>query len=233
MTRTRTWSVATALLVLLVIAAGWFLLVAPKHASADQARTEAAAQESTNAGLQAQIAQLQAQQKDLPKQQAIIADIQQRIPQNPQLPALIRSLSSMAVASNVQVRSLTPLALVATQAAAPTDAVGPNGETLQVVTMAVEVDGTYYNVERFLNKVEQLKRSLLVTGIDMQVGTVAVSSGMSPTLKTTLTLRAFTVSSAVAPGTSPLNSAGTGATGTTKTGTPSSTSTTSSSTTAH
>ncbi len=231
MTRTRKWSTATALVVVLVMLAGWFLLVSPKRASADDLRAQAAAQANTNDGLTAKIAELNSQRKDVPTQQAEIASIQQQIPQNPQLPALIRSLSAMANLTSVSIRALTPLPPLATTAVAPPNAVGANGETLQVVGFSLEIDGTYFNVERFLSKIEVLKRYLMVTGltIDATGVTTPTAVGQSPILKAVLTVRAFMVSSAVAPGTSPLTSAATGTT----TGTSSSTTATSSSTTAH
>jgi len=218
MTRTRKWSLLTALAVVVILLIGWFGLVAPKRSSADSLRNQAAAQEQQNNTLKAQIADLQAKQKNLPQQQAIIADVHQRIPQNPDLPALIRSLSSMASATGVDLHTLSPVQPVASTAIGSADAIGPNGETLQVITASMEVDGTYFNIERFLNKVESLKRSLLVTGLSLNVnagtpGTTggsnvaATQAGVSPQLAAVVSFRAFMVSSATAPGTSPLHSA--------------------------
>ncbi|MFI5099282.1 MAG: type 4a pilus biogenesis protein PilO, partial [Actinomycetes bacterium] len=133
MTRTRKWSMLSAVVAVAVLLAGWFLVVSPKRASADDLRVQAAAQNTKNDVLKNQIAELQALQKDLPKQQAIIADVQQRIPQNPDLPALIRSLSSMAGSAGVTIHSFSPVAPVATSAQAPANAVGLNGQTLQVI----------------------------------------------------------------------------------------------------
>ena len=86
MTRTRKWSLLSALLVVVVLLAGWFLLVSPKRSNAADLRTQTASQESKNSDLKAQIADLQAKQKNLPQQKAIIAEIQQEIPQNPRAP---------------------------------------------------------------------------------------------------------------------------------------------------
>ncbi len=213
MTRTRKWSMLSAVLAVAVLLAGWFLVVSPKRASADDLRVQAAAQNTKNDVLKNQIAELQALQKDLPKQQAIIADVQQRIPQNPDLPALIRSLSSMATSAGVDIHSFSPVAPVATSAQAPANAVGVNGQTLQVINVSMEVDGTYYNIERFFLKMESLKRALLVNGLSLNVssggggssGTAPLAAGASPPLAAIVTFRAFMVSSATAPGSSPLH----------------------------
>ncbi len=215
MTRTRKWSLLSALLAVVVLLAGWFLLVSPKRATAADLRTQATAQESANDTLKAKIAQLQAQQKELPQQKAIIADIQQRIPQNPDLPALIRSLSTMATQTGVDLHTVTPVSPTASAAQPPENAVGADGQTLQVINVTMEVDGTYYNIERFFNKMESLKRSLLINGVTLNVNSgsgttggssvVAAQAGVSPQLAAIVNFRAFMVSSAAAPGTSPLH----------------------------
>jgi Tfp pilus assembly protein PilO len=231
MTRTRKWSLLSALLAVVVLLAGWFLLVSPKRSSASDLRTQAAAQESTNNGLQAQIEQLTAQKKEVPAKQAKIADVRLRIPSDPQLPALIRSLSTAATSAGVDVHSLSPVAPTGSSAPAPTTAVGSDGSALQVIQLSMEVDGTYVNVERFLQKVESLKRALQVTSLSLSVqasGTTGatVQAGQSPNLVAIIGLRAYMVSSATAPGTAPLHST-TPTTGTSTAGTTGSTSTTS------
>jgi Tfp pilus assembly protein PilO len=227
MTRTRKWSLLTALVVVVVMLAGWFLLVSPTRSSADQAREQAAAQQAHNDQLKAQIADLQAKKKNLPQQQAIIAQVQQQIPQNPELPALIRSISSMASAAGVDVHTLSPVPPAASTAEQPPNAVGAQGQTLQTINISMQVLGTYANVERFLNKMESLKRSLLVTGLTLNVGsttttdgsgaTTTQQAGVSPQLVAVISFRAFMVSSTAAPGSSPLTttttSTGTGSTG--------------------
>ena len=43
----------------------------------------------------------------------------------------------------------------------------------------MEVDGTYFNIERFLNKMETLKRALLVTGITLNMNSGSGTTGGS------------------------------------------------------
>jgi type IV pilus assembly protein PilO len=216
MTRTRKWSMLTALVAALVLIAGWFLLVSPNRASADDLRAQAATQQNTNAGLTAKLQQLKQQQKGVPAEQAKIADIQQRIPANPALPSLVRSLSSMAISAGVSIATLTPTTPVPSAVTTAVGAIAPDGSSLQVIGLTVQVTGSYYNIERFLGKVETLKRALLVTGVTLNVDAVAPASGAatttavagsSPNLVAVLSIRAFMVSSALAPGGSPLHAA--------------------------
>src|SRR5438067_6686293 len=135
MTRARQWSVLTAVACLAVMAAGWFVLVKPQRSHAASLRKDAADVLQINQTLQAQIAHLRAQAKDLPAQQRKLADIATKVPDSPALPTLIRQLSAAADGSGVNLVSLSPglPALVA----APTVVVAPKaGSTAPVATTA-------------------------------------------------------------------------------------------------
>jgi Tfp pilus assembly protein PilO len=114
----KQWVALTVVGCLAVLAAGWFLLVSPKRSTAAQVRDEVTSQNSTNSGLQTQLAMLKAQAKTLPAQQAKLARVAAKIPDNPALPALIRALSKAADDANVELVSMSPAAPVAVAAAA-------------------------------------------------------------------------------------------------------------------
>jgi Tfp pilus assembly protein PilO len=201
MTRTRQWTLGTAVVVLLILVGGWFLMVAPKHASADELRASTTTQESTNLTLQGQIATLKQQKAGLPAQEAKLATIRQHIPDNPALPSFIRTLSSLAKSSNVSLQTIAPVAPTAnTSPAVTTTGTAPSGVVpqLQQVGITINLLGTYANVELFLNKLESLKRSFLVTALQVTPGTAGtscVTSGSgSPSLAVIITARVFDVS---------------------------------------
>ena len=108
MTKTRTWSAATAALCVLLIVAAYFLLIAPKRAEAADLRDQTVAQDQANQQSRLKIQQLKAQYAELPTKQAELAVIKQQLPDNPALPTLIRTLTSMADASGVTLVSLAP-----------------------------------------------------------------------------------------------------------------------------
>src|SRR4051812_18359822 len=122
MTVTRKWSLLTVVVIAAVLAASWFLLIAPERTKASGLRTKATGQDQANARLKDKITQLMAQQQDLPKQEARLAQIRTQIPENPALPALIRDLSAAAKKSGLSLESLAPsdpVAVVAPAAAVP------------------------------------------------------------------------------------------------------------------
>jgi type IV pilus assembly protein PilO len=171
MEKMRQWTVLTALGVVGVLAAGWFLMVSPQRSHASQLRSEAASVEQSTAGLRSQIAQLKEQQKGETAQQKRLMEIATQIPDNPQLPALIRELSSAAHKAGVSLDSLAPAAPTAVTATGT-----PTTVPLSQIPVTISVTGSYFNIESFVRALEHLDRALKTTGL-----TVGLNSGDTKT----------------------------------------------------
>ena len=199
MSVTRKWSLLAAVLVIAIFAAGWFLLVSPKRSEAAGLREQTVSQEDANARLLQQLEVLKAQQAELPKKRAELAVMRTQIPDNPALPTLIRdltaagrkvgaSIDSMAPAVPVPAVAATPAAPVATTETTGTTESGGTGTTpaapaappapsLYQVPLTLNVTGSYFELEQFINKLEGLKRSFLVTGFTLTPASGADASG--------------------------------------------------------
>ncbi|MGH8880359.1 MAG: type 4a pilus biogenesis protein PilO [Stackebrandtia sp.] len=214
MTMTRKWSLLAAVVVIAILAAGWFLAVAPKRADAQAVRGKVTKQEVANQQLQQQIQALKAQALDLPKQRARIAAIRKQVPDNPALPRLIRDLSGSASKAGLSLDSLapaTPVAVVAptvggsapAPAASPAASAPAKGTTpatspaapesaLYYVPVTLTASGEFAEVEQFVNKIEGLKRAFLVTGLQIGAGSEeSAADGANPGLEMTLTGRIY------------------------------------------
>ena len=182
-----------------ILAAGWFLLVSPKKGEATDLQMQAAAQTSANAVLTTQLQALKVQAKDLPKKQAELARVAAKIPDNPSLPALIRALTAASTKAGVEFVSVTPgapavltpavaaapVAPVAAAAApvAPVSGAVPVGSAGQLASIPVtlSVVGDYFEVEQFLAELENLPRALRVSNITLAPGaSPVVRSGATP-----------------------------------------------------
>lgn len=195
MDKLKQWIAFTVLGVVAVLAAGWFLLVSPKRADADALRQQAATQVAATSILETQLAVLKSQAKDLPQQQAKLAAVAAKIPDNPAQPALIRALSSAAAAAGVELISLVPSAPTAAVASAVTAPVAPVAVpgsaaaaspaagklpsaapagagvgALQSIPVAINVAGSYFQIEQFLDGLENLSRAAKVTGFGLAPG---------------------------------------------------------------
>lgn len=176
----RQWSILTGLAALLVLAGGFMLLVKPARHNAASLRAKAASQNQNNNMLQNDLAVLRAEQRDEPKNQAELAAIAAKIPNNPGLPSLIRSLSSAADDAGVELVSISPSAptTAAGSSAAVTVPQHPSGsassgatgatatQSLPYATIQVQlqVNCPFFQCEQFLSELESLSRAFLVTG---------------------------------------------------------------------
>lgn len=213
MNRMRTWSLGAAGLAVLILVAGWFLLVSPTKAKVSDLNAQTAQQQATNATLETAINQLKIQNKDLPKQEAKLAQIRQHLPANPELPAFIRTLTTIAHDSGVKLVSVSPTPPTAVVIAAPVVAApspsasaspSANAATedtpvrpaapaaqasgLKMIAVSINVSGGYFNVVSFLTKVENLQRSMLVYAANVAPDTSAAAASSAPGSKVTVSI---------------------------------------------
>jgi len=219
MTKTRTWSAATAGLCVLLILAAYFLLIGPKRAEAADLRDQTVAQDQANQQTQLKTQQLKAQYAQLPAKQAELAVIKQQLPDNPALPGLIRTLSAMADASGVTLVSLAPAppapfagaAAPAALVVAPGAAASGTTQLLGIATNLV-ITGDYAGSTLFIQKLQaasakgsgsQLSRAFLVQSIKLapfaSTGTGTTATAKKGQVQTTVTGQVFVLKTAAIP----------------------------------
>lgn len=195
MTKTQQWSALTGLAVVVVLLAGWFLLVAPKRGEVADLREQTTAQEQRHQQVRTQLAMLKAQDADLPAQRARLAEIAAKLPDGTALPALVRSLTETADRSGVDIVSMTPGQPTAVTAssgsssgssAAGSSGTGSSGTgssgtgssgtgsagagnagQLASIPVTLQVHGGYFQLEGFVHRLETLRRAFLVTGVTL------------------------------------------------------------------
>ncbi|MEA2169974.1 MAG: hypothetical protein QOF76_3274 [Solirubrobacteraceae bacterium] len=164
MTKLRQLWLLTALGSLAVLALGYFLLVSPQASKAAALREEADTQLQVNRGIQTKINQLNAQKKNRPELDRELEQFAVRVPSNPALPALIRSLSDAADQAGVDLVSVSPAAPAFAKSGGTSAGLvaGPNGTVLVQIPVAIQVVGSYPAVSQFFNELESLPRALTV-----------------------------------------------------------------------
>jgi len=174
MTESRKWSAGAVVLIAAIVAAGWFLLVSPKRTEAADLKTQTATQDATNVTLEQKLQELKAQQADLPAQRARLAEIQHAVPGNPGLPSLIRDLTAASSKVGVTIDAMMPAAPAAVTTAASAVVAQPDpaaaaaaGPVLYQVPLSLNVSGSYFELEQFVQQLEGLQRAFLVTGFSM------------------------------------------------------------------
>jgi type IV pilus assembly protein PilO len=179
----RTWTAGTAVVSILLVLAAWFLLIGPKRGDAASLKQQRESQLAANNQLKLDIAQLKAQSASLPAKQAELAVIQRQLPNNPQLPTLIRSLSTIATQAGLQLTSIAPgapteLASATTGSASASAGTTPSG--VLSIPVTIVSTGTYAENELFLQKVQMsMTRALLVSGLSLAPAAPAGQSSSS------------------------------------------------------
>jgi Tfp pilus assembly protein PilO len=176
MSAQRRWVIGTAIAVVVILAAGWFLLVKPQHAKVTDLHSQTAAQEQTNQTLTTKIAALQAEAKNNAQEQRILEKFVTQIPDTAAEPSLIRTLTQTAKGAGVDLVSITPGAPIAVGAAssAATQSLGStaaSGGSLFKLPLALQITGAYSNVESFFAGLEHLPRAFLVSSFTVAPAT--------------------------------------------------------------
>jgi Tfp pilus assembly protein PilO len=214
----RMWRIATAVGVVAILLATWFLLVGPQRTKAAELEVETASQQAASQQLESRISLLKKQSEELPAQEAKLAAIQQRIPATASIPTLIRTLSGLASGANVSVTALDParpapivIAVpepVATEApddqaaddteeaADESDDVGepvsePAEPTVQAVGLSIAVCGDFAQIRNYLGELESMRRVVAVSGLS--IGKATCGKSQAESLQAQITASAFTM----------------------------------------
>ncbi len=200
--RSAPWIVATAFASFVILAFSWFLAISPELAAADDSRSQAADRRSQNSLLQAKIVKLADQFTHLDEYKTTLATLREQIPEQADLTAINRDLSTLAATSGVTIVTVTatpPIAFSPVQSAgkatpAPTtDSAGAAASSTSgsststaasavpkgfyAVQLSVALTGTYDQATAFLTSFQTGPgRIFLATGI---VATSQQASGAS------------------------------------------------------
>lgn len=181
MSATRRWVTGAALAALVILAAGWFLVVKPQKSKVSDLHEQTAAQNATNAQLLTKITALQAEAKNNAQEQRILEKFATQIPNSAAEPALIRTLTQTANGSGVDLTSITPgepttLSAASGATSQTLGAAPPPGGSLFSLPLALSVTGPYANLESFFHGIEQLPRAFLVNSFTLGPASGGTSS---------------------------------------------------------
>jgi hypothetical protein len=222
------WRVGGIAAAVLLLVAAWFAVISPTLQSAAALDAETASQKATSQQLESRISLLKKQSEELPAQEAILAEIQQRMPPTVALPTLIRNLTTVAGNANVVVASVAPgqptpieqPAPVAppvddpesgegesqdsgeTSASSSAALAAPTGPQVQAVSLNITACGTFAQLRTYLREIESMKRVAAVSNVSVSRGSCAEGSP-EDALTATITAHVFTL-----PGATPVSTEG-------------------------
>jgi len=188
MTRIQQWAAGTVVALLVIVAAGWFLAISPQKHKVSSLGAQSAAQEQTNSGLHVKLTELTAQMSAVPSEEAAVAAVTQKIPNDPAMPDYVRTLTTIASQTGVELISIAPGAPAAVTVAAATvpaaTTASPSASapaatqaapalpavSLQSIPVGLNVQGGYFQIQQFTAALQRLARSTVVTAIAIAPG---------------------------------------------------------------
>lgn len=173
------------LVAVLIGAAWWFLIMSPIGERIATAEADLAAAQSEELQLQTRLAELRRINDNLLEYQVALADMEASIPANPQMDMLVDELARLADDSGVR--------WVESQYSNPAD---PSDTGYREITLAMTVEGQYFEVLGYLYGISELDRLLRVDGL--QFDPTLDASGFN-ILNVTINATAFTRSDVIVP----------------------------------
>lgn len=191
-------AVIVGAIVTLVAVVVWYLMIfSPKGKDISEVEDETEGLRRQQQGLEAELAQLEEIEKNGPEVEAELARLADAVPATPDLASFILGANEIAVESGITWLSVAPVE--------PAAAVG----TYATVTMTIQIEGGFFQVLDYLNRLEDLERLVVVDSIDIGTGTEAgegttattsefdgfddFDTGGAPDLSVTLSARMFTL----------------------------------------
>jgi Tfp pilus assembly protein PilO len=159
-----------------VVAAWYFLLYAPRTRAIAHAKSQATAAEAQVSALRGELARLRSEQANLPGLTAELDRLEAAVPASPDLADFILEVNSASTASGVTFLSISPSVPsrpTTTGAAAASAAAPPQ------ITVTLVVEGGYFQVLDFLNRLSMLPRLVVIDGVSISstASSGAASSG--------------------------------------------------------
>lgn len=175
--------ILSGLLLVVILAAYWFLLLSPLRERIADVDQQIAAERTQLAQNQAQLAVLERTRLDAQRNQARIIELAKMMPERTELPSLLLQIQDLATESGIEFMTISPGQPIA-------------AGLYQTVPLALQFTGTFFDLNDFIYRAEQMAagpgRILAVKTLGLVLAAVEGNAvNASPRLTVTLTLYAF------------------------------------------
>lgn len=179
----RRWVILVLLGALLLTVAWWFFFISPRNDRIAEAGSDLETARQQEMALRAQVGQLHAIRDAEVEYLAGIGKLETLIPEQPLLDRFIEDVYALCGSTGVDLLNL-----------APSFPVPMTGSDLRQITVAISIDGEFFEVLGFLFGIMDMERLV-------RVDAIAISSGQdetgATTLSVSLSLRLFTLADLV------------------------------------
>lgn len=196
----RTVFILVPVLLAVFLIGYWFLVLSPLMADISYREETIHQRQEELAALQTRLAQVSALREEAAKNEARLVELAKMVPTSEQMPSLILQIQDLAADAGIEFLSIAP--------GQASEAVG-----FQVIPLTLRFNGTYFDVNDFIYRAEQLVgapgRLLAVSSVRLEPLGELASTTVSPKLNVEITLQAFERNPALEPSPQPSTAAST------------------------
>lgn len=179
------WRIGTALVVVVIVALGWFLGISPQLSRAGIAADQLKAVKDTNAQQEAELAALKKQFIELPDIEAELDELRLTVPAVPSFAEFMRNLSTIETRSGARIIAYSADPSIPYTASAEATNKGEasttiTGENFMLIPVSFEVGGSYAQSLDFIKRVQTNQRLYMITDINIKEVTVGGGAIVAP-----------------------------------------------------
>lgn len=173
--------IGTAVAAVVLVAAWWLLLWAPRSKDYKAAQASVTAAQSQVSQLQAQVARLRSLSAQSGALKTELTSLDNAVPTGPDMANFILAANDASVKSGVNLTTIAPTEPTAAQGSAAAQGATP-------ITVTMSITGGYYQMLDFINRLDSLPRLVMIDSVN-----ASASNAGGPELNVTLKGRVFEV----------------------------------------
>jgi type IV pilus assembly protein PilO len=177
----RTVYILSGLALVAVVVVAWFMLISPLRTKIAETTAQVEAQQKNLTTAKAKLARMEDTKLQAEKNQGRLIELSKMVPSQDELPSLLLQIQDLATESGIEVMSIAP-------------SKGSAGQGFEAISLGLQFSGTYFDVNDFIYRIEQLVASpgrlLAVKDVNLSLeGTP--KANVSPALTVNLNVQAF------------------------------------------
>jgi type IV pilus assembly protein PilO len=177
----RTVYILSGIALVAVVVVAWFMLISPLRTKIAETTAQVEAQQKNLATAKAKLARMEETKLQAEKNQGRLIELSKMVPSQDELPSLLLQIQDLATESGIEVMSIAP-------------SKGSAGQGFEVVLLGLQFNGTYFDVNDFIYRIEQLVASpgrlLAVKDVNLSLAGTP-KANVSPALTVNLNVQAF------------------------------------------
>lgn len=167
MTANRKISVIAVGAALVLVVAWFFLLWSPESKSLKSAHKAHAAADQKVSDLQTQVGQLEGLVKQIPADNAAFAQLQQQLPDNPQLDQTLNLMHQAALQNAVTIATLTPSQAASGSGPSSSSSSGSQASGPPAVTLTISAIGPFNQLKAFVGALSKMSRTVVIDRVSI------------------------------------------------------------------